>query len=97
MGTAPLAVDWVYESPDGGMTVYRRRPGCVDRELISITPAPLNCLSQEDRRSLTARRLRWYRILEQATDDAELDNMIGKLEVWWALRHSENEDGSTTI
>lgn len=26
--------EWIYESPDGGKTVYRRRPGEFDRESI---------------------------------------------------------------
>ena len=28
--------DWIYESPDGGETVYRRRAGSLEREQVDV-------------------------------------------------------------
>ena len=33
--------NWIYESPDGGKTLYRRKPGEFDRELIYKEPKTL--------------------------------------------------------
>lgn len=77
-------VRWIYESPDRGVTVYRRLPGSPDRELIHVVDARAEPV---DRRNLASARMRWYRILEDALHDEVLAGMIDRVEVYHALKH----------
>lgn len=79
--------DWVYESPDGGLTVYRRRPGEIERTPIEVVKTE-SIDAWTHRRSLAVRRMRWYRMLEAAQHDGVLEEMITRAEVWWELKHA---------
>ena len=68
---------YVYESPDGGDTVYRRISGQTDRELIREGP-----LSRMRRRSQ-----QWREIFRAAESDPELQRMIDQIEVFYRLKH----------
>jgi hypothetical protein len=68
---------WIYESPDGGATVYRRRSGEGHRELVREGPL---------RRRLLRSQL-WREIFEAAESDAELQRMIDQIEVFYRLKY----------
>jgi hypothetical protein len=68
---------FVYESPDGGDTVYRRRPHSAERELIKQGP-----LHQKLLRSQL-----WREIFQCAESDKTLRDMIDQVEVYHRLKH----------
>jgi hypothetical protein len=70
----------IFESPDGGHTVYRRLSGQQQRRLISGV----------ERSSLAQQRLLWSDILIHAASDPELRYMIEQIEIYHALRYNNN-------
>lgn len=69
---------YIYESPDGGDTIYRRPFGTNQRELVREGP-----LRQKMLRSQL-----WRDIFEAAETDPALKEMIEKVEVYHRLRNS---------
>lgn len=78
--TAPT--EYVYESPDGGHTVYRRPiGGPIDiRELYSISH------EQKLRELRCQRENRWIEILMASESDPELQRMLEKIEIYHDLK-----------
>ena len=72
---------YVYESPDGGHTVYRRESGSTQRELHSISDYQLKVQQQLKRKEL------WQGILDCAEHNAELGNMLEQIEIYYSLKH----------
>ena len=70
--------EWIYESPDKGNTVYRRRANSTERELVIKKPEPHQvvdlCRSMAD----------------ASADDPVLKEMLDKLVVYWSLRNASN-------
>jgi len=73
-----LRETYIYESPDGGDTVYRRRTGSDQRELV-----------QEGllRKKMLRSQL-WRDIFDAAETDPALQEMINKIEVYHTLKDS---------
>jgi hypothetical protein len=69
---------WIYESTDRGDTLYRRRPGSNQRELVREGPL----------REKMLRSQLWREIFEAAETDPVLKDMIDKVEVYHRLRNS---------
>ena len=69
----------IFESPDGGRTVYARRPGETTRELYSQDPA----LQQELKDLENSKR--WVEILQARRDDPELDHLCEQVEILYEL------------
>ena len=69
---------YIYESPDGGDTIYRRKFGEPDRELIRQGP-----LSRLRERSQT-----WREIFRAAESDPILQEMIERVEIYHSLKDS---------
>jgi hypothetical protein len=70
----------VYESPDGGKTVYSRKSGDTSRTLIKEDPN-------------TSRNTKWYEwkeILKLAETEPSLANAINKAEMLYVLLKKEN-------
>ena len=65
----------IYESPDGGKTVYARKSGDSSRQLVSET--------QEAKDS--ARWINWKDILELAKTEPSLNDLIVKAEMTYEL------------
>jgi len=69
----------IYESPDGGHTVYARRPGSTQRELYS----------QSEERQLELAELeqqkRWVDIFQERKNNAELDRLCEQVEMFYEL------------
>ena len=69
----------VYESPDGGRTVYARNPGAKDRELYSTDPAT------EKRLANLRMQERWQFILAAREYNAEINELCERAEVLYEL------------
>jgi hypothetical protein len=70
----------VFESPDGGRTVYARKPGDSRRELHYQDPK-----LQQELRDLESQR-RWVEIFQARRDNAELNDLCEKVELLYELR-----------
>jgi hypothetical protein len=69
----------VFESPDGGRTVYARRPGESNRELYSQDSA----LQQELKDLENSKR--WVEILQARKDNPELNHLCEQVEILYEL------------
>ena len=69
---------YIYESPDGGDTVYRRRSGSADREM--IREGSLEKLQQ--------RNQLWRDIFQAAESDLVLKDMLDRIEIYHRLKDS---------
>jgi hypothetical protein len=69
----------IFESPDGGRTVYARRPGQTQRDLYWQDPA----LQQELIELEQSRR--WVEILGARKTDPELDRLCEQVEILYEL------------
>ena len=70
----------VFESPDGGRTIYARRPGQIKRELHWQDPK-----LQQELRDLESQK-RWVEIFQSRRDNAELNDLCEKVELLYELR-----------
>lgn len=72
---------YIYESPDGGHTVYRRHIGDFNRELVQIS-------TEAQRKSeLQQQTNMWIKILEASRKDPALADMLEEIEVYWKLKN----------
>ena len=69
---------YVYESPDRGDTLYRRRAGTNQRELVREGPL----------RKKVLRSQLWRDIFEAAETDPELKHMLEQVEIYHALKNT---------
>jgi hypothetical protein len=69
---------YIYESPDGGDTVYRRMVGSLDREMIREGPS----------RKKMLRNQLWRDIFESAESDPILQDMLDRVEIYHRLKDS---------
>ena len=69
---------YIYESPDGGDTIYRRTMGSVDRKL--VREGPMHKLQQ--------RSQLWRKIFQAAESDPVLQDMLDRVEVYHSLKDS---------
>ena len=69
----------VFESSDGGRTVYARAPGQTKRELYSQDPK----LQQELKDLENSKR--WVEIFQARRDNVELDQLCEKVELLYEL------------
>lgn len=74
----------IFESPDGGRTVYARRPGEDQRRLHSRDPELERELAELERQR------RWAKIQEQRHADPELDRLCEAVEIYFELRRTES-------
>jgi hypothetical protein len=70
----------VFESPDGGRTVYARRPGETKRELHWQDPKLQQELQELERSK------RWVEIFKARQDNNELNDLCEKVEILYELR-----------
>jgi len=69
----------VFESPDGGRTVYARRPGSTVRELHRQDPELQRELEELEQQK------RWVDIFSARRDNPELNNLCEKIEIFYEL------------
>ena len=70
----------IFESPDGGRTVYARNPGSTERRLHSRSPE-----LQQELKELEAQK-RWVDIFQARQDSPELDHLCEQVEILYELR-----------
>ena len=69
----------IFESPDGGRTVYARRPGTQQRELYSQDPS-----LQRELKELESEK-RWVDIFGARKTNPELDRLCEQIEILYEL------------
>jgi len=67
---------YVYETPDGGETIYKREMLSTKKELVSQSPQALR----------KERALKWNKILEASENDLVLQDMLDRVEVYYELK-----------
>jgi hypothetical protein len=72
----------IFESPDGGHTVYVRQMGSSHRTLHSMSAQKQAQLQQQKQWDL------WQDILAKSKQDSELKDMLDRIEVYHALKNS---------
>lgn len=72
---------YIYESPDGGDTVYRRKTGSVSRELHTVSEKKKNLIEELREQSL------WGQIRRASRTDPALKEMLDQIEVYWHLKN----------
>ena len=73
---------YIYESPDGGDTVYRRPMGSTQRELHSISEKKRCLISDIKKNKL------WGDIHRAAQSDPVLQHMLDQVEIYHRLKDS---------
>ena len=79
MQTSKITEVTIYETPDGGHTVYARRPGSSHRELHGQSEQ-----LQVERAQLEQQR-RWIDIFQERKNNPELDRLCEQLEIMYEL------------
>ena len=69
----------IFESPDGGRSVYARKPGTIKRELYSQDPS-----LQQELKELEQQK-RWVDIFQARQDNTELDRLCEQVEILYEL------------
>ena len=72
----------VFESPDGGRTVYARKPGTTTRELHRQDPQ-----LQQELKDLESSK-RWVEIFQARKNNPELDHLCEQVEILYELARS---------
>lgn len=70
----------IYESPDGGKTVYSRKSGSSDRTMIK----------EDTSQSYITKWYEWKEILKLAETEPSLANAINKAEMLYVILKKEN-------
>jgi hypothetical protein len=71
--------EYIYESPDGGDTVYRRVPRSNQRELVRQGPI----------RQKVLRAQLWRKIMLAAESDPDLEHMLEQTEIYYQIKHAK--------
>lgn len=71
----------IYESPDGGKTIYARKPGDTERTLIQEDP----------QKSVHDRWFKWRDILHASEDNVALKDLVEKAELVYEIIKKETE------
>ena len=73
----------IFESPDGGHTVYKRPVGKTHREIVSESP------EAQLKRQMLDEQKAWRDILVIAKSDPILQEMISKVKVYYSLKYND--------
>jgi hypothetical protein len=76
----------IYESPDGGKTVYAREAGTDERFLVKQDPSAI------ERQEIAMRANRLMTILKLARTDATLKDALEKLEALYIIKYGDDKD-----
>lgn len=78
----------IYESPDGGKTIYARSMGRIARRVVNGKTG-----ESDSRRELNL-QVMWHGIHSAAQHDPVLNQMLEQIEVYYQLRHANTGDHS---
>jgi len=73
---------YVYETPDGGDTIYRRKTGSDSRELHSTSPKKKDLIEELQNQKL------WGDIHRAAKSDPVLQDMLDRIVIYHQLKNS---------
>jgi len=73
--------EYIYESPDGGETIYRRKLNSLKREIVDIS---------KDAR-IKKEEIDWHKILEAAEDNPVLQNAIERVKMLYHLTKKDTD------
>lgn len=73
---------YIYESPDGGDTIYKRIAGTHARELHAVNENRQLKLKHQQRLAL------WENILSTAESDPALKTLLDNAEIYYSLKNS---------
>jgi len=74
----------IFESPDGGRTVYARKPGTIERQLYSQDPE-----LQRELAELESQK-RWVDIFQARQHNPELNHLCEQVEIMYELRRAHS-------
>lgn len=74
---------WIYESPDGGHTVYRRKSDNTNRELFSVDQQ-----TQDKLEGFRQDKL-WGEIRRRSQTDAALKDLLDQAEIYYHMKYDE--------
>ena len=80
MGTLKPNVSYVYESPDGGDTVYAREAGKTERVMIGQNTRAKGVIEQIQEDKL------WGEIRRMATTDPAMSELLDRVKVYYQLK-----------
>ena len=80
-----MSGEYVFESPDGGHTVYRRHIGKLDRELVSRDEFA------QDKIDIIREDKLWGGIRRAAKTDPALKEMLDQVKVYYELKHNAKD------
>jgi hypothetical protein len=83
--TNPETPKYVYESPDGGLTIFAREVGSMVKVMVSQDPIVI------DRQQQAERANRLLTILRVAEKDSTLNDALGKLEALYILKYGGDD------
>lgn len=83
--TNPATPKYVYESPDGGLTIFAREVGSMVKTMVSLDPIVM------DRQQHAERAIRLLTILSLAQQDSTINDALGKLEALYILKYGEDD------
>jgi hypothetical protein len=73
---------YIYESPDGGETVYQRESGNITRELYSQSPKTV------DRHAQLMEDKLWGAIRRSSKTDPALKEMLDQIKMYYTLKNT---------
>lgn len=76
----------IYESPDGGRTVYSRKSGQLPSQRVLVSKDPQLVLEEE----MAAKWVQWKDIIKLSKNNPTLADAIERVEVLYALIKKEN-------
>jgi len=74
----------IYESPDGGDTVYAREVGSDQRTLHSVSPRRKNLMQE------LAETKFWHQVHRAAEHDAALKQMLDQVKLYYQLKYQDS-------
>lgn len=79
-----MSGEYVFESPDGGHTVYRRHVGKQDRELVSISQE-----AQDKLESIKEDKF-WGELRRKSQTDPAIKEMLDQLRIYYNLKYGKD-------
>lgn len=72
---------YIYESPDSGETIYRRKHNSTQRELYKVSDKKLKLEKEIQHNKL------WEEIRVSSLSDPVLKQMLDQIEIYYTLKH----------
>ena len=90
MGSLTPGATLIYESPDGGKTVYARESGKVERKLVGYS-YERDPLDYRNYQSTPAESQLWHEIRIAARTDKNLQDALDRVKILYYLTHPDKK------